>query len=59
MVWVLLTNMFDKNGSQLDPSGCTSPSATGCGDGAETESTTTTTTIGYNGSQLDPSGQPD
>lgn len=56
MVWVLLVNMFDKNGSQLDPSGCTG-TATSCGDGSETGSTTTTTT-GFNGSQLDPSGEP-
>lgn len=57
MVWVLLTNMFDKNGSQLDPSGCTNPA--GCGDGSETGTTTTTTTSGpFNGSQLDPSGEP-
>jgi len=53
MVWVLLANMLDKNGSQLDPSGCTKPE--GCGDGS---TTTTTTVYDDNGSQLDPSGEP-
>ena len=55
MVWVLLANMLDKNGSQLDPSGCTKPE--GCEDGSGTGSTTTNSTV-FNGSQLDPSGEP-
>ncbi|HSG40077.1 MAG TPA: hypothetical protein VLE27_10605 [Thermoanaerobaculia bacterium] len=55
MVWNLLANMLDKNGSQLDPSGCTNPA--GCDDGSGAGSTGTTTTI-FNGSQLDPSGEP-
>jgi hypothetical protein len=56
MVWNLLTNMFDKNGGTLDPSGCTGP-AGACEDGATT-TTTVTSDDGDNGGTLDPSGKP-
>ena len=63
MVWNLLTNMFDKNGNMLDPSGCTGTSPSGaCGDGAGTGTTTTTnstTDTSDNGNMLDPSGKPE
>lgn len=59
MVWNLLSNMFAKNGNQLDPSGCTIPGTCG-GNGAVGTGTTTTPTAGDsdNGNMLDPSGQP-